>query len=302
MAQPGDSVCGIDITKENISVARFSVSENTVANASIIINPIDDADSTVDLFSSLKAKFRKVAAQMRCEGLAAVVSVPAHYAVVKKVMLDADEQDVRGAIGWDLSQHIIGTLDDYVYDFEALAGGDGKCSRYLAVAYKNANVQKLISLLKTGKLSPLVVDLDIFALIDLFEANYPEDKSAPTVIIHGNDDYSKLALTANGMFLDFEVAEHFGGQVSSDSYALQVREAMARCFPGAPPVFVTGPLFADLDFSESVLSRLGNARALDPFKTIRSTADIPKNDLAKCNPYLAVAVGLALRGAAEAGA
>ena len=64
-------------------------------------------------------------------------------------------------------------------------------------------------------------------------------------------------------------------------------------------MYLTGPLFSDADFTESVCSRLGIARILDPFKTIRSTVDIPSADLRKCFPYLAVAVGLALRAAAE---
>ena len=301
MAQRGDCVSGIDITREHISIAQYSASENTVVNASIIISPLDEEDPSGDIVSSLRAKFKKVVAQMNCEGQAAAVAVPANYAVVKKFTLDADENDVRGALEWELSQHLIGTLDEYAFDFEPMARV-GRSEQYLAVAYRNSNVQKLVSLLKAGRLSPLVVDLDIFALIDVFEANYEEAVSAPCVIIHGDGESSRLVLTQSGMFADFDMMEQSRGTASPDTYALQLLETIAQSFPdlqGRPPMYLTGPLFSDVDFTESVCSRLGIARVLDPFKTIRSTVDIPKADLRKCVPHLAVAVGLALRAAAE---
>jgi Tfp pilus assembly PilM family ATPase len=304
MAQRGDCVSGIDITKESISIAQYSASENTVVNASIIINPLDEVDPSADVVSSLRAKFKKVAGQMRCGGQAAAVAVPSNYAVVKKLTLDGDEDDVRGAIRWELSQHLIGTLDEYAFDFEPVAQAGGSV-RYLAVAYRNSSIQKLVSLLKAGRLSPLVVDLDIFALIDVFEANYGENASAPSVIVHGGGESSKAVLTKGGEFADFEVMDQRAGAESPDTYALQMIETIARSFSGVqgrPPVFLTGPLFSDPDFTESVCSRMGDARILNPFKAIRSTVDIPKPDLMKCIPYLAVAVGLGLRGAAEGSA
>ena len=302
MAQRGDCVSGIDITREHISIAQYSASENTVVNASIIISPLDEEDPSGDIVSSLRAKFKKVAAQMNCEGQAAAVAVPANYAVVKKFTLDADENDVRGALEWELSQHLIGTLDEYAFDFEPMARV-GRSEQYLAVAYRNSNVQKLVSLLKAGRLSPLVIDLDIFALIDVFEANYEEAITAPCVIIHGDSESSRLVLTQSGMFADFDMMEQSRGTASPDTYALQLLETIDQSFPilrgGRPPIYLTGPLFSDADFTESVCSRLGIARILDPFRKIHSTVDIPKADLRKCVPHLAVAVGLALRVAAE---
>jgi Tfp pilus assembly PilM family ATPase len=301
MAQRGDCVSGIDITRESISIAQYSASENTVVNASVIPNPLEDADPSADIVSLLRAKFKKVAAQIRCKGQAAAIAVPSNQAVVKTFMLDADENDVRGALEWELGQHIIGALDEYAYDFEPVARTGG-VARYLAVAYRNSSVKKLVSLAKAGGLLPLVVDLDMFALVDVFEANYAEDVSTPCVIIHGGSESSKMVLTRDGAFYGFDVMEQSREMASPDAYALQMLDAIERSFQGRPPVYLTGPLFSDADFTESVCSRMGGAQVLNPFKTIRSTANIPDSDLTKCIPYLAVAVGLALRCAAEGNA
>jgi Tfp pilus assembly PilM family ATPase len=305
MATRPDTVCGVEISRDNISVAQFSASDNTVVNASIVPSPAAAADPAADFVSSLKPEFTKLTAGMKCRGQAAAVAMPANFAVVKKLMLDADEENVREAIGWELGQHIVGTMDDYAFDYEPLSGGGDGVKRYLAVAYRHAAVRKLVSLLTTARIPPKVVDLDIFALVAAFEANYREYLGRVTALIHGGSDSSRLIITSGGTFLDFDVVEHRGGRASADDYAVQLKEAVRRSSFGrqaAQAIFVTGPVFSDPDFSEAVCSCLGNAKALDPFRIVSLTAPIPKEELVKCVPHLAVAVGLAIRCAAEADA
>ena len=304
MAPRDAIVCGIEIKKECISLVQYSPGDDAVVNASIIVRPLDDADPSGDDWAVLKTKFRKMTATIQCRGQAAAISLPAEHAVVKKVVLDRDEENVAEAIGWDISQHIIGTLDEYVYDFEASATTDPAKALYLAVAYRSGQVSTMKALLKSVRLLPIVVDLDMFALIDAFEANYAQQIARPAVIVSGGEESSKVILTKSGAFVDFEEFEHGGRHLSPDDYADAVRRTIAANFPkgvkGAN-IFLSGALFAQQQFCEEVIQRLGNASLLNPFNTVKSKIEIPDDDLVKCLPYLGVSVGLALRGAAEAG-
>jgi|WetSurMetagenome_2_1015567.scaffolds.fasta_scaffold00077_49 Tfp pilus assembly PilM family ATPase len=303
MAARPNIVCGVEITRDGISIAQYSASDNTVMNSSIVVNPAEDVDPSADFVSSIKPEFTKLASGMKCAGQPAGVAVPANYAVVKKLMLDADEENVPETIGWELGQHIVGDIDDYAFDYEPLPGGDGGVQRYLAAAYRRAPVDKLLSLLKKARMAPKVVDIDIFALVAAFEANYHERLGSVAALIHGGSDSSRVILTSGGSFIDYDVVEHRGGHTPADEYALQLREAVQRLASGeqaAGAIFVTGSLFSDTEFCEAVCSRLGNASVLDPFRLVRLTAPIPPADVIKCVPHLAVAVGLALRCAAEA--
>jgi Tfp pilus assembly PilM family ATPase len=300
---PRDAViCGIEITKDSISLAQYSPSDNTVVNASIIVKPLDDADPSRDEWSILKTKCKKMIENIQCGGQSAAVSLPSEHAVVKMVSCDRDETDAADAVGWDLSQHIIGTLDEYVYDYEACESRDPAAARYLVVAYRASQVQKTAALLRSCKLRPLVVDLDMFALIDVFEANYKELAAQSAVIVSGGEETSKVVLTRGGAFVDFEAFGHRTRQISPADYVQAVQNAVgafsADGREGAP-YFLTGALFAQPQFSEQVIGLLGSASVLNPFKTIESKVEIPEADLARCIPYLAVSVGLALRGAAE---
>ncbi len=298
MAQRGDSVNGIEIKKEHIGIAQFSPSTKTVVNASVVIAPLDELDAAPGDYDAFKPNLKKLIAGIQAEGQDSVVSLPAEYAVVKKIMLDRNESDVRGAVEWELSQQIIGSLDDYTYDFEPCVNDDTDVRWCLAVAYKNAGVQKIAGLLKASKLAPAVVDLDMFALINVFEANYPDLAPSPALIIHGSDETTTIIVTKSGTYEDCETLSHISGPSSSDSYADMVRDAIALNFPQAVsiPVVCTGGLFSRQDFSDGVFSRLGNARMLNPFAVVRSSVGISEADLQKCLPYLSVAVGLAIRG------
>jgi Tfp pilus assembly PilM family ATPase len=301
MAPRGDSVNGIEIKKEHISIAQFSPAANAVVNASLVLSPVDETGSAGNDITALKPNMRKLIAGMQAEGQDAVVSLPSDYAVVKKLMLDRNETNVREAVEWELSQQVIGSMDDYVFDFEP-CGNDGADVKWcLAVAYKNAGVQKVVGLLKASKLVPVTVDLDMFALINVFEANYPDAVSSPAIIVHGRDEATNIIVTANGTFVDCEIALHHSGVSSPDSYADMLRETIAQGFSAVPqiascPLFCTGSTFSQQDFAEGVFSRLGNASLLNPFATVQSRIELPETDLQKCLPFLAVAVGLAIRG------
>jgi Tfp pilus assembly PilM family ATPase len=297
MAPRGDSVNGIEIKKEHISIAQFSPAANAVVNASLVISPGDESGVDACDIASLKPNIRKLIAGIQAEGQDAVVSLPADYAIVKKLMLDRNETNVRETVEWELSQQVIGSLDDYVFDFEPCGNDGADVKWYLAVAYKNAGVQKVASLLKASKLVPVTVDLDMFALINVFEANYPDMVSTPTLIIHGRDEATNIIATANGTFVNCEIASHTSGLSSPESYADLLRETIAQCFSASAPLFCTGSAFSQQDFAEGVFSGLGNAKMLNPLATVQSRIELPEADLQKCLPYLAVAVGLAIRGA-----
>jgi Tfp pilus assembly PilM family ATPase len=299
MASRGDSVNGIEIKKEHISIAQYSPATNTVVNASLVIAPVDESESADSGFGALKSSIKKLIAKMQAEGQDAIVSLPADHAVVKKVMLDRNENNVRETVEWELSQQIIGSMDDYVYDFEP-CGNDGADVKWcLAAAYKNSAVQRIVGLLKASRLTPVAVDLDMFALVNVFEANYPDLVSSPALIVHGRDDATTVILTRQGTFEDCEIIPHQSGLSSPDSYADMLREAISLSFGTAAsaPLFCTGSTFSQKDFMEGVFSRLGNARLLNPFAAVQSKIGIAEEDLEKCLPYLSVAVGLAIRGA-----
>jgi hypothetical protein len=304
MASQKDSISGIEIRKGLITIARYFPQENSVG--SIIIKPMSDA-SGQDFDGALKAELKSLIEEIDFKNQDVALSLPSEYAIVKKLSLDGDEKDVGDAIGWELSQHSIGSIEEYSFDYELLGqsnGGDVK--HYLAVAYRSSSIQKLVTLLKANKLNPLVVDLDMFGLINVFEANYKELMNVPAALVLGTDEKSIVILTRNATLLDFDVCMHDSGAFSADEYGTKIAESVARLCAldngssrEKPGLFCAGSLFSRPEYVDSITEKFEKAQLLDPFKKITCHAGKGEEDVRKFSHQLSVAVGMALQGGAE---
>jgi hypothetical protein len=304
MASQKDSISGIEIREGLITIAQYFPQENSVG--SIIIKPMGNAAGQ-DFDAALKTELKSLIAEIDFKNLDIALSLPSEYAIVKKLSLDSDEKDAGEAIAWELSQHIIGSIEEYSFDYELMGrskGGDVK--QYLAVAYRSSSIQKLVALLKANRLNPVVVDLDMFGLINVFEANYQELAHVPAAIVLGTDEKSIVILTQNATLLDFDVCPHDSGALSAEEYGAKIAERIERLcvldnrsLQEKPGIFCAGSLFSRPEYVDSFTGKFEKAQLLDPFKKIACRAGKGEEDLRKFSHQLGVAVGMALQGGAE---
>jgi Tfp pilus assembly PilM family ATPase len=273
----------------------------------ISIQPLDTGEG--DYQAAVKEGLSALSSSLRLGGADVVTSLPAEFSITKKIALDRDEADVRGALEWELGQHVIGAMEEYVFDFQRCTHQEHpERQEYLAVGYRSSSVDRITALLRTHKLHPLIVDLDLFALINIHEINYGDMASEPTQILCADQDKAKLVLTRGGDFFDAELVEYDTNELSAQSFCATVGDATSRlqaCNEGfvsgsdSLRTYITGPLFTDAAFAGEVLEGLNNAETLHPFRKITCSAGMSEEDLGTYSPQLAVAVGLAMRGADE---
>jgi Tfp pilus assembly PilM family ATPase len=300
MASHKDSICGIEIQKGLITIAQYSPQENAVG--SIVINPFNSMQAHDD--AELRGELKKLITDLEFKRQRIVLALPAEFAIVKKVLLDSDEDNVAEAIVWDLSQHIIGSIDEYSVDFEPIRrSSQDAIRRYLAVAYRTAAIEKLTALLKANKLNPCIVDLDIFAIINVFEANYQDILTLPAILALCGEEKSKIILTQDGSLVDYEVFAVDQSSMTPEEFAARLNEYCLRLCgaSGLTPerMYCTGPIFSHPEYMEEVLGKFKSAELLDPFRKVICRAAKGDNDLITFAPQLSVAVGLALRGQPE---
>jgi type IV pilus assembly protein PilM len=115
------------------------------------------------LVSDLKIKTKNV-----------VTSISGHFVNIKKVSLPKmNERELREAIPWELDQYMPHSLDDVSYDFQILPGETPEGNMdVLIVAAKKDVTNSYISLVTEAGLNPIVVDVDVFALENMYELNY----------------------------------------------------------------------------------------------------------------------------------
>lgn len=303
MPAKSDIICGIESGAEAVSVVQYSPELKAVS--AIAIQPIDSGGG--DWWENLDEGLSSLVDNLKLSNQIVVCSLPAERAVLKSLAIDVDEEQVDEALQWELSQHIVGSMDDYNYDFVRLDGASGdELERYLAVAYRGETVSRLAETLRSHKLKPLVVDLDMLALLNVFEVNYSERMSAPAFLVLGGMMYTKIALVWNGTLVDHEVIREQSEGLDAAQYSAKLNETvdtLTRLNPALsqqekPSVYLSGPLFSPGEFCSHCLGAVEKTEVLSPFRAI-SCRTVSEEDLQKYAPQLAVAVGLAVRGSAE---
>ncbi len=295
--------CGLDIQKEYFSIVQYSSEDHMVTDLDIHSFP---AESGIDEWKTWKNELKNRRGRLRFFSPSVVCSMPSEYALIKPVMLDADEQDIAGTIQWELGQQVIGTLDEYVFDYEEIRGApDEPVKKFLAVAYRRELVNRMAGLVRSVNLKPAIVDLDIFGLVNVFEFNYSDKKAEPCLIIHSEFDLTKFVLTYNGGFLDYHCFEHKTGSVDAGGFAVALSAETDRFLAamqktgGRIPVYITGSYFQQTFSREAFFEKVPGAEVLNPFRAIKCQVKIDEQQFQEYSTQLAVAVGLALRGGQE---
>ncbi|MCK4236822.1 MAG: type IV pilus assembly protein PilM, partial [Candidatus Krumholzibacteria bacterium] len=102
-----------------------------------------------------------------------VSAVSGRAVIVKKVMMDKmPPEDAQEAIFWEAEQHVPFDIDDVCLDFQILKDDIGANQmEVLLVAAKKDMVNIHASLIRDAGLTPIIIDVDSFAVQNCFEVN-----------------------------------------------------------------------------------------------------------------------------------
>jgi Tfp pilus assembly PilM family ATPase len=297
-----NSSCGLDLQKEYLSVVLYFAEQRAVSP--IILKQLSPPATTdTEVWNLWETELKNIKGQLKHYASSVMCSIPADFAVIKLCSLDADEIDPREVLEWELSQQIIGSVDDYMFDFEETSAGTAAdIKRYLVAAYRKDYVDRLTGMIKKIKLEPRVVDLDIFGLVNTFEANYPEKTDVPVLLIHCENRMIKLVISRGGSFLDYHCLEHTAPFLDPEQYSTALSAEIDRFRQMSPhgaegrDIYLTGSFLKSAENRSTVMQAIKNAEILNPFKEIKCQLEgIDENQLLEHSTQLAVATGLSLR-------
>jgi type IV pilus assembly protein PilM len=139
----------------------------------IIENRDAVADTVSSLFEDLRVKTKNVA-----------ISISGHSVIIKKVSLPKmSENELKESIPWELEQYIPQSIQDVNYDYQVIPGEtpEGNID-VLIVAAKKDVTSSYVSVINDIGLNPVVVDVDVFALENMYEINYPESEGLVALV------------------------------------------------------------------------------------------------------------------------
>src|SRR5210317_403533 len=129
-----------------------------------------------ELFKSVKLKDKNVA-----------ISIGGYSVIVKKINVQTmTEDELHETIHFEAEQYIPFDISEVNLDFQILGESEHNPNQMnvLLVAAKKEMISEYINLMKMAKLQPRIIDVDAFALQNIFKFNYsPEDENIALIDI-----------------------------------------------------------------------------------------------------------------------
>ena len=176
--QKKKDVIGIDIGSSSIKMVHLKEAKGSFQLASlglavlppeaIVDNAIMDSNAIVDIVKGLveshKLKTKNVA-----------TSVSGHSVIIRKIQLPImTEEEMEASIQWEAEQYIPFEISEVNLDFQILGpdANDASLMNVILVAAKKDFVNDYVALFKECGLNPQVMDIDCFAVENVYEVNY----------------------------------------------------------------------------------------------------------------------------------
>lgn len=170
------------------------------------------ASAIKNLYKNLEVKNRKVA-----------TSISGYSVIVKKIDLPPKQDaDLEATIQEKAEQYIPFDINDVNLDYDLLTpettpegGGEaaGETKEVMLVAAKKDMVDEYVSLLQLAGLSPMVLDVDAFALQNAFEMNSPEQQGCYALVNIGAEELGINAVKS-GVSMFTRDSSYGGAQIT----------------------------------------------------------------------------------------
>ena len=183
------SLVGLDIGSSSVKAIELkpagkgfrvsAIGVESVPPDSIVDGAIIDGGAVADAV-------RRLFANKRFKAKDVVASLSGNSVIVKKITLPSmTEAELSESIYWEAEQYIPFDIQDVNLDYEILDGAAGEGSmEVLLVAAKKDKIADYTNVISQAGKAPVIVDVDVFALQNAFEANYGFEPGSVVAILN----------------------------------------------------------------------------------------------------------------------
>jgi type IV pilus assembly protein PilM len=236
---------GIDIGSHAIKLVRFGQSGTRyhLLNVAMLPLPPDAVvDGAIAKPLAVQDALRRLLTLEKIADRHVALALSGHSVIVKRVQIvRMTEDELVNAIPFEAEQHIPFDIADVNIDFQTLddpANGSGRANQMevLLAAAKRDRVEELSRVAQAIGLRPLVVDVDMLALINCFALNYPDEVAGHIVsLVHIGASMMTVLVVKKG-FSTFQRDIPFGGNqytaALQKAFGLSHEDAEALKFGG----------------------------------------------------------------------
>lgn len=199
------SLVGLDIGSHSIKILELKHHKNgyELKNFGIVQLPPEAIVDGVIMDSAIVVEsIRNLASNLKIKNRFVATSVSGHSLIIKKIQLPLmTRAELEEQIQWEAEQYIPFEIDEVNIDFEILGplvDEEGQME-VLLVAVKKDIINDYTAVVSEAGLTPYVVDVDAFALENIFEITAPEYLDKTVALIDIGAGIMNINVLKNGI-------------------------------------------------------------------------------------------------------
>lgn len=189
---------GLDIGTRHINIIKLAAGAQGIELldvASISSNPLQGKTEKIKQLKTI-AREKEIAA------LPATIGIHGESVVVRYITLPKmNKKEIGEALKFEAQQYIPFKIEEVVFDYYILGPceTDSNKIRLVLVAAKRETLNELLDLLQQAGLTPVIIDLTSFALINCFLFNNPGlNKESSSAVVNLNLDLLSINILQGG--------------------------------------------------------------------------------------------------------
>lgn len=189
MAFEGKNLVGTDIGTSSVKVMQVRESSKGVHLMKYGLEPLPPqsvVDGHVMNIETVAEALAKLFKDLRISQKEVALSVSGNSVIIKKLNLPLMKRDeLEEQIQWEAEQHIPYEISEVEIDYNILwQNPEVGQMDVLLVAAKKEEIQDMVEVVRQAKLKPCVIDIDAFALQNVYEFNYGFNEGETVALIN----------------------------------------------------------------------------------------------------------------------
>ncbi|HKY07228.1 MAG TPA: type IV pilus assembly protein PilM [Candidatus Binatia bacterium] len=222
-----DGYVALDIGSSSIKMVEAAVDKNgyRVLNLGILPLPENAIQNNMVVDSTPVVEvIRRLVQENGVRSKQVISAVPGRAVIMKKVQMPKQEpQELEANIEFEAQNIIPDSLQNVNLDYQVIHEADGGNKMdVLLVAVKKEIINSYTEVIEQAGLIPSVMDVDYFALENMYEANYGADATTGVIaLVHIGAQYTSITLLQDGISI-FTGDLSLGGAYFTESLARQL--------------------------------------------------------------------------------
>jgi len=217
---------GLDIGSSSIKVAELRESKKgyQLVNFGLVsIPPEAIVDGAIMNTSAVEDAIVSLLGERKIKTKEVVASVSGQSVMIRKITMPAmTEEQLEEQIQWEAAQYIPFEITDVNLDFQILNPGDEEGNmEVLLVAAKKEVINDYVTVLRDAGLNPVVVDVDAFALLNMYEVNYPIMENEVVALVNIGASLINIVVLQGGKYV-FSRDISMGGNLYTEEIQKQL--------------------------------------------------------------------------------